>query len=340
MRALHFVSVGKLAWREAADLSIEGPLQAIVRPVASTTCDLDRRIIGGHVDFGSEFPIGHECVAEVLDVGDEVRTVAPGDLVVVPWHISCGVCTECRRGLQSACTSAPGLAGYGVPIGGAWGGLFSEEVRVPFADGMLTRLPEGIDPVSAASASDNLTDAYIAVWRGLSKHPGASVLVNSSLPSLGLFAVDHAVAGGADGVVFVDADERRREVAQKLGATVFATIEPERHHSRFPVVINAARQPDQLAQSCICLAPGGHLSNLAMFFQDTPIPVWELYKRDITFSTGLASITPHLPKVLELLRCGHLHPELVMTPYDAEDAPEVLAQSDLKPVIVRPRRFA
>ena len=337
MKALHFIGTGKLAWRDAKDMKVEGALEAIVRPIASTTCDLDRRIIEGRVDFGADFPIGHECVAEVIEIGDQVRHVKPGDVVVVPWHISCGVCPECRRGLTAACSSAPGLSGYGVPIGGNWGGLFSEEVRVPYADGMLTRLPDGVDPVFAASASDNLTEAYIAVWRGMAKHPGAPVLVVNSLPSLGLFVVDHALAAGAASVDFIDANEERREVARRLGARVHAAVQPERDHWRYPVVVNAAREPEMLAEACRCLAAGGHLSGVAMFFQDTPLPLWEFYKRDVTFSMGTASVTPHLPKVLELLRCGHIHPERVMTVYQAEDALEVLIQTDLKPVIVRPR---
>jgi len=339
MKALHFVRVGKLEWHDARDLTVQDPLEAIVRPIASTTCDLDRRIIGGLISFGEDFPIGHECVAEVVDVGHKVRAVKRGDVVVVPWHISCGVCGECRQGLTAACSAAPGIAGYGVPIAGDWGGLFSEEVRVPFADGMLVRLPDGVDPVSAASASDNLTEAYIAVSRGMAKHPRAPVLVVSSLPSLGLFAVDHAMAAGAPRVDFVDASEERREVARTLGAQVHPEILPE-FNMRFPVVIGVAREPEMLAAAIRCLAPGGHISNAAIFFADTPLPLWEMYKRDVTFSTGSASVSPHLPKVLELLRCGHIHPERVMTTHAWADAPEALLEPDMKPVIVRPRLFA
>ena len=339
MRALHFVQVGKLEWHDARDLTVQGALEAIVRPIASTTCDLDRRIIKGLVSFGENFPIGHECVAEVVDVGDKVRTVKRGDVVVVPWHISCGVCAECRRGLSAACSAAPGIAGYGVPIGGDWDGLFSEEVHVPFADGMLVRLPQGVDPVIAASASDNLTEAYIAVSRGMAKHPGAPVLIVNNLPSLGLFAVDHAMAAGARGVDFVDASEERREVARTLGARVHPAILPE-FNMRFSVVIGVAREPEMLAAAIKCLAPGGHISNAAMFFADTPLPLWEMYKRDVTFSMGTASVSPHLPKVLELLRCGHIHPGRVMTTHAWDDAPQALLEPDMKPVIVRPRLFA
>jgi len=339
MQALHFIKVGKLEWHDTPDLRVDGQLEAIVRPIASTTCDLDRRIINGLISFGENFPIGHECVAEVVEVGGKVKTVRPGDVVVVPWHISCGVCVECRRGLSAACSSAPGIAGYGIPIAGRWGGLFSEEVRVPFADGMLVRLPDGVDPVAAASVSDNLTEAYIAVSRGMAGHPGAPVLVVSSLPSLGLFAVDHAMAAGAARVDFVDASEERREAARGLGAYVHAGVLPE-FDMRFPVVINVAREPEMLAAAVRCLAPGGHISNAAIFFADTPLPLWEMYKRDVTFSTGTASVSPHLPKVLELLRCGHIHPERLITTHRWEDATSALLEPDMKPVIVRPRLLA
>jgi hypothetical protein len=62
-------------------------------------------------------------------------------LVVVPWCISCGTCDHCRGGLTAHCTSVPHMAMYGAPIGGSWGGLFSDLVRVPYADAMLVPLP-------------------------------------------------------------------------------------------------------------------------------------------------------------------------------------------------------
>ena len=204
---------------------------------------------------------------------------------------------------------------------------------------MLVRLPEGIDPADAASASDNLTEAYIAVARGLAKHPKAAVLVINSLPSLGLFAVDHAMAAGASRVDYVDASEERREIARMLGAYVFPGLLPE-FEFRYPVVIGVAREPEMLASAVRCLGPGGHLSNAAMFFADTPLPLWEMYKRDVTFSMGAASVSPHLPKVLELLRCGHIHPNRVMTRHSWDEAPLALLEPDMKPVMVRPRKLS
>jgi hypothetical protein len=58
------------------------------------------------------------------------------------------------------------MAMYGAPIGGSWGGLFSDLVRVPYADAMLVPLPAGLDPVAMASASDN----WSLAWRLVAPH--------------------------------------------------------------------------------------------------------------------------------------------------------------------------
>ena len=334
MQALIYVSPGKLEWQERQSLAVASDLEAIVRPIASTTCDLDRRILAGATPFEPPFAIGHEAVGEVLTIGDRVRNVRPGDIVVIPWHINCGVCPSCRSGMTAHCSAYPGLTGYGVSVGGDWGGLFSEEVRVPFADAMLHRLPEGVDPVTVASASDNLTDAYIGATTALARHPGAPVLVMSGIESLGLFAAEHALAAGAARVEFVDANGRRREAARKLGARAHAAL-PESFTRGFPILIGATRDAAALRDAILCLAPGGHLSNLAILLKDPEIPYWDMYLRGVTLSFGLPNVGPQIPKVLELARCGHIHPERVITVHNAADAPAALLEPDIKPVLVR-----
>ncbi len=339
MKALIYTGPGKLEWHDKPQLAIEGDLEAIVRPIAATTCDLDRRILAGGTPFEPPFAIGHEAVAEVLSIGDKVRRVRPGDIVVVPWHISCGVCPNCRSGMTSQCSAHPGLTGYGVSVGGDWGGLFSEEVRVPYADDMLHPVPDGVDPVAVASAGDNLTDAYIGVRNGLARHPGAPVLVMSSLESLGLFAAEHALAAGAQCVEFVDESEERCEIARMLGARPHAKL-CEAFTRSFPVVIGATRDPELFREAILCLAPGGHFSNLSIMLQDPAIPYWDMYLRGVSMSFGLPNVGPHIPAVLELARCGHIHPERLVSVYPADDAPTALLEPSLKPVLVRPRLLA
>lgn len=339
MQALIYKGPGNLEWQERPDLAVASGLEAIVRPIASSTCDLDRRIVAGRTPFEPPFAIGHEAVGEVIETGDLVRTCKPGDLVVIPWHICCGVCRRCRDGVPAHCEANSGLSGYGVSAGGDWGGLFSEQVRVPYADAMLHLLPAGIDPVAVASAGDNLTDAYIGASTGLAKHPGAPVLVVNGIDSLGLFAAEHALALGAARVDFVDDREAQYEAARSIGAIPHRALS-DTFVGKYPVVIGATRDPQQLRRAALCLAPGGHLSNVAIFLEDVSIPYWDMYVRGVSISFGLPNVGPNIPEVLRLARCGHIHPERLVTIFDPEDAAEALMSDVIKPVIVRKTLFA
>ncbi len=78
-----------------------------------------------------------------------------------------------------------------------------------------------------------------------------------------------------------------------------------------------------------------------MYFRDTPMPLWEMYLRDGTYSAGRPSVRPHIPRVLELLERGEIHPERVVSKLIAwDDAAEALMEPSLKPVVTRPRAFA
>ena len=203
MRELTYTGRRAVEWREAPDPVLGAAHDAIVAPVAATTCDVDSMILAGQGMIAPPFPIGHECVARVVDVGDEITHVKPGDLVVVPWHISCGRCERCHAGLYAHCQAVPYMAMYGAPLGGQWGGLFSDLVRVPWADAMLVPLPAGLDPVAMASASDNWSLAWRLVAPHLKQARPARVLIIAR-GSIGLYACDIARALGAADVLYVD----------------------------------------------------------------------------------------------------------------------------------------
>ncbi len=342
VKALIFLGAGKnkLEWQERPDLTVQGDLEAIVRPVASATCDLDRAILRGAVAMSQHpgFAIGHECVAEVLEVGDKVRLHKRGDIVVVPCFISCGVCIQCRSGMHTHCTTVSPVASdhvYGLPTGKQdWGGLFSEEVRVPFADGMLVPVPAGVDPVAVASASDNMVDAYITVRRGMAKHPGAPTLVVGGLDSFGLFVAEQAMAQGSERVDYYDRDPQRRAAARLLGCEVLDEMPDVDRH--YPFVVFASRDVAEVDPAIRAMAPGGHIQLLTGFFGGPmTINVWEMFMRDITLAVGVPNSKTHIPAVLEQVRCGHIHPERLVTVHDWTEVPDALFADDIKPVVVR-----
>src|SRR3954452_21395347 len=98
MASLTFVGTRELEWRGSDPLGLKSDDAALVRPIAVATCDLDALIIAGASPFQPPFVIGHEGVAEVVEVGDSVKSFAPGDRVVVPFQVSCGTCGPCVDG--------------------------------------------------------------------------------------------------------------------------------------------------------------------------------------------------------------------------------------------------
>ena len=104
--------------------------------------------------------MGHEAIGVIEDVGAEVRTVGPGDLVVMPSAYSDGTCLFCQEGLHTSCTHG-GFFGTGGGVDGAQ----AEALRVPQADGTLVALPVGEDDAlmpSLLTLSDVMGTAHHA----------------------------------------------------------------------------------------------------------------------------------------------------------------------------------
>src|SRR5256885_11198488 len=93
---------GRVDWLEVPEPRLEGPGEALVRPLAVALCDLDQPIVRGEAPVPGPVALGHELVAEVVEAGDEAGT-ATGDLVSVPFQISCGRCERCQRGQTGDC---------------------------------------------------------------------------------------------------------------------------------------------------------------------------------------------------------------------------------------------
>jgi alcohol dehydrogenase len=130
MQQLTYVKKQALEWREAPEPTLHSAQEAIVRPFAAARCDSDivplfhnvttpmklglalhyldplvRDMLGSD-PFRGPYPFGHECVAEVVECGGDVKNVKRGDRVIVPFTISCGHCFNCDHDLTSKCTNS------------------------------------------------------------------------------------------------------------------------------------------------------------------------------------------------------------------------------------------
>src|SRR5262245_60647020 len=252
MQQLVFEEAGRYVWREAADPKISDGRQALVRPLTVACCDLDVAVAEGALPMPPGHAVGHEGVAEVVAVGDDVTTVRAGDQVVVPFQINCGQCRACLRGVTGSCGTLPLMAMYGMaPLAGLDGGGFMADlVHVPYADAMLVPLPRGVDPVGIASLSDNIVDGWRAIGPYRAELDALDVADRRALvavrQSIGLYAAGLAAALGY-GVDYVDTDPQRLAAAEKLGATVHDRSKPDKSMGPYPVTVHTSAEPDVLA---------------------------------------------------------------------------------------------
>lgn len=334
MRALVLEGPHTMAWQDVAEPQRRHEREAIVRPLAVATCDLDQPMIFGLAPFPFPIHLGHECVAEVVE-GPE--PFAPGDLVVVPFQISCGTCPRCLRGLTGSCTTVPPLSMYGFgALGGAWGGMLSDLALVPYAAAMLVPLPDGVEPAAVASAADNIPDGWRAVAPALADLPGADVLVVAGgARSIPLYAVDAALALGASTVTYVDTDPGRLSVAQQLGARVVEGT-PERSLGAFPVTVDGTGTPEGLVATLRLTDWGGRCTSIGQLAAEGALPLFELYSRGVRLDIGRAMARPCIPPILALVAAGRLRPQLVTSATVAwDDAPAALLEPATKLVFTR-----
>lgn len=348
------LSVGRgaqLTWQQRPAPPEPGPRGAVVTPIAMATCDMDRPLGLGATPFPLPLPLGHECVAEVVAVGSEVRGVAPGDRVVVPFQISCGTCPACRLGLTGSCTTVPPLSMYGFGvIGGLWGGAIADQLSVPYADAMLVPLPPGVSPAAAASAGDTLTDAYRHIAPHVDRvrdHPdGASITIVGAWSPRSAFSASMPLYAGLvaralvpeASVLVIDARVDVRDQAEGLG---LAAGEPHALRTqRSALVVDSSASPRGLGAALAATAPDGFCSCAGTFHAQVKIPASLMFGRNVTLSISRSHVRTDLPAVLSLMAAGLLQPELVTTtvaPYD--DAPDALRHHlltlDTKTVLVR-----
>ena len=90
---------------EVTDLTLRalGPRDVHVQIAASGVCHSDLSIQDGTIPHPLPAVLGHEGAGVVLEVGDQVTTVAPGDHVVLSWVAPCRRCFYCLRGHPELC---------------------------------------------------------------------------------------------------------------------------------------------------------------------------------------------------------------------------------------------
>ena len=339
MRQLTCGGPNSIEWRDVPEPRLQGDGEALVRPLAVARCDIDLFLTSGLFPSRGPFALGHECVAEIVALGDAVRGLEVGQRAVVAFQVSCGTCTSCVVGHTANCDRYPVLSDYGMqPLSGTeYGGMLSDVVRVPHATAMLAAIAPTLDSVALGSVSDNVLDGYRAVAPHLAALPGADVLiVCHGLKSVPLYAAQAAIALDAGRVDYASDDAEALALAERLGAHSIQT-DFEKPERRYPIVVDAGLTPNGLRYAVRATLPEGTLQSVSFYAGgDTPMPLGRLYTLGIRFFTGRAHAAALLPQVMPLIEAGRLRPAEVTTRViDWEDAPAAYMEPAIKLVVRR-----
>jgi (R,R)-butanediol dehydrogenase/meso-butanediol dehydrogenase/diacetyl reductase len=157
--------------------------------------------------WGRQSPImGHEFSATVVDLGQGVEGLAPGDLVTVNPGEPCGQCHPCKRGDDNLCQQIRGI-GYQRP------GAFAEYLCAR-AD-RVVRLPPDT-PADLVALTEPLAVGLHAVNQGQLQR-GETVFIAGAGP-IGALCVAAARRRGASRIIVSEPAASRRALAERLGA--------------------------------------------------------------------------------------------------------------------------
>ena len=213
MKGFAMLHIGATGWIEKP-VPTCGPLDAILRPTVLAPCTTDIKTVWqGALGERTNMILGHECCAEVVEVGSMVKDFKPGDHVVVPAVTPNWSSLAAQAGLSS---HSDGMLN-GWRYSNSTDGVFSEYFHCNDADGNLALIPSGVTAEEAVMLSDMVPPGFQSIELAEVQF-GDTVLVIGIGP-VGLMAVAAAGMRGAARIIVVGTRPACIAAAINYGAT-------------------------------------------------------------------------------------------------------------------------
>jgi threonine 3-dehydrogenase len=271
MKALRKLQPARGLQMDTVAVPAIGPTDALVRVKTASICGTDLHIYGwdrwSQGRIKPPLTLGHEFCGVVERVGDEVKTVKPGDFVSAEMHVNCGHCHQCRLGQAHICQN---LRIIGIDQDGA----FAEFVRIPASN--IWKLDPSI-PEHYGAILDPLGNAVHTVLAG--PVAGQTVLVTGCGP-IGLMSIAVAKACGSSKVFATETNEQRRAMAKRMGADVVLNPAAEDAVKRIlsetggtgvDALLEMSGNPTAIQQGFQALRAGGRASLLGIPTENVPL---------------------------------------------------------------------
>ncbi|GAA2899278.1 zinc-dependent alcohol dehydrogenase family protein [Streptosporangium fragile] len=308
MKALVYEGSGRKAWTEVPDPVIRDPRDAIIQVDTVTICGTDLHILGGDVpEVEPGRILGHEAVGTVVDVGDAVVGLQPGDRVLASCISACGLCSYCRQARYGQC-----LGGGGWILGHLVDGVQAEYARLPFADLSTHKLTPRVSDEAAVMLADILPTSYeVGVLNG-GVRPGDTVVIVGMGP-IGLAAILTSRLYSPSHIIAVDKADSRLQAAKRLGADIavkpgddpLEVIRSMTGGLGADVAMEAVGVPETFELCTTLIRPGGRVANIGVHGRSATLHLEDLWSRDVTITTGLVD-TFSTSNLLTMLGNGQL----------------------------------
>ena len=325
MKASYFLGKGSFEVRQAPELH-PGPGEVVIKNMVCGVCGTDVHIFHGEpgsADVNPPVVLGHEYSGEVVEVGEGVTALKPGDHVTVDPNIYCGECVYCRNGKKQLCET---MQAVGVTRDGGFG----EYSLVPAAQAF--KLGDSV-PYEAGAMAEPVACCLHGIDLAGIKAGDRVCIVGGG--AIGLIMLQLAKLSGASSLVLSEPNEKRRQVALSLGAD--AAIDPTAPDARSAyeaalgdgadVVIECVGN-NAAVKSAFQLAKKGAtivLFSVPKVDATFDLPLFDVYKKELTIKGSFVNPDTH-ERAVRLINSGKLDFTSIITHrFNLDQLPEAIA---------------
>jgi len=344
MRATVMYGAGDVRVENVPDAGLVDPTDAVIRVTHACICGSDLWPFASMAPSEEGQSMGHEAIGVVDAVGTEIRTIKPGQVVIMPFAFSDGTCEFCHDGLQTECVHAGFFGNNGM------NGAQAEALRIPYADGTLYPLDVGDDMAmmpSLLTLSDVLgTGHHAAVHAHVGPGKIAAVIGDGAV---GLCGVVAAKRLGAEQIIILGRHADRTDLAQQFGASDVVAERGEAAVERVKELTGGLGAHSVL--ECVGLAasmdtairiarPGGAIGRVGVP-QDADMPGSQAaFFANLTIGGGPAPARAYIDELLPDILEGEIEPGRVFDRIvDLDGVPggyQAMADREALKVMVRP----
>jgi len=297
---------GEIRCEEVAEATIQKPTDAIIKLSASCICGSDLWPYRGLQPVNGPAHMGHEYCGVVVEVGDAVKTVRPGQFVVGSFCISDSTCPHCRFGFQSSCDQREFMSGAQAPY-----------ARVPLADGTLVataEMPSDDLIPSLLATSDVLGTGWYAADAAGVQEGSTAVVVGDG--AVGLMGVLSAKQMGASRIIAMSRHKSRQDLALEFGATDIVSERGDEGVARIKELTNGigaesvlecVGTQESMMQAMHCARPGGKIGFVGVP-HGLQIDGQNLFFQQKSLLGGPAPVRRFLPHLMDLVLGRKINP--------------------------------